>query len=126
MYIYFILVHTGFILFNTRFKTINKLLHGNLLIDGNLLDNCTNENLTLLYKKNKCADQTAYAQSDHRLCFQLLRNIISKLALCKISIFLLVSAAEHGRLNLTWWETSEVSFSVVAPQIMSATGSVQN
>ena len=87
MYVYFILVHTGFILYNTRFKTINKLIHGNLLIDGNPLDNCTNENLTLLHK-NKCADQTLHMGSlITAFVIRLLKCIISKLALCKISIF---------------------------------------
>ena len=61
----------------------------------------TQENLTLLHAPSKGTDQPAHSPSlINGFVICSVENIIDKLALCKISIFKLCSAAEQTGLSL--------------------------
>ena len=69
------------------------------------------ENLSLVFANNKCADQSAPLHSlisTFVIC--LLEGIISKLATSEISIFYLVSVAEETDLSLTLSDTTKTGF----------------
>ena len=58
------------------------------------------------FAKNKGADQPAHPHSlISAFVIRLLKNIISKLATSKISLFLLVSVAEETGMSLALTET---------------------
>ena len=59
---------------------------------------------------------TTEKQTDQRLCYSLLENLISKLAIGKISTFLLVSVAGETGLILALSETWKTGF--VASRLM--------
>ena len=61
----------------------------------------TQQNLSLgVCEKQRHRPACASAQSDQRLCFRFLESIMSKLATCSFSTFLLVYVAEQAGLNL--------------------------
>ena len=62
-----------------------------------------------MYANNKGEDQLAHLHS--LIGIHSLGNLISKLASCKISNFLLVFVAEQTKLNLNWSQTPGTGFS---------------
>ena len=62
--------------------------------------------------------RTAKAQTSLRirLCYPLLKSIISELATSEISIFYLVSVADQAVLNLALLETPKTGFVTTGPK----------
>ena len=76
----------------------------------------TRENLSSeVWEQQRHRPACASAQSDQCLCFRFLETIISKLATCKFSTFLLVYVAEQAGLNLVLSETPKTGFLAARP-----------
>ena len=58
-------------------------------------------------KQQRFRSACASAQSDQRLCYSLIGNIISRLATFGISIFYLVSVTEQAGFNLIWRQDAD-------------------
>ena len=66
---------------------------------------CNGKSLSGASKQQRFGSACASAQSDQRLCYSLIGNIISRLATLGISIFYLVSVTEQAVFNLIVSET---------------------
>ena len=76
----------------------------------------TGENLsTGVCEQHRRRPACASTQSDQRLCYSLIRSIISRLAMREISIFLLVPVAEETGLNIALRETLKTGFVTTRP-----------